>query len=273
MSRNNFNIEQVYQAGDERPCEDQLVAGRDIFGVFDGASSLDGALFDGRTGAWWASYLASQEFSKNDKPLFEMAVRANERLKSAMNVAGVCPQNRLSCWSTSAAAICLNDDQVQWSQIGDCHILAIDEDGRFELLNTYHNHDRETLMHLKDLIDQGVSDFHQALRPQIEAVRWGMNCDYGVINGDESAFDFFEHGSRPLSGIKHLLLVTDGLMPPSEDPAEDHDFQWIADLYLEGGLALVQQKVRELEQADPDCRRYPRFKPHDDIAGIALSFT
>jgi len=37
-----------------------------------------------------------------------------------------------------------------------------------------------------------------------------------------------------------------------------------------GGLQAVRNHVRRLQQEDPTCRKYPRFKQHDDIAAVAI---
>lgn len=271
MDKYICKIERAYLPGGLRPSEDQLVCAGDLFGVFDGASSLVSDLYDGWTGAWWASHLVSSEFAKNDAPLMNLGQRANERLRFAMTTEGVDSDDKLACWSTSAAVLKVRDDALEWLQIGDSQIMAITESGEYRLLTDYYNHDSLTLKQLKTLFEQDDSDPHKTLKPYVEQVRRQMNQNYGAMNGAADALDFFKGGSCPLKGISHLLLFTDGMLPPSEDPEEEHDFQWIADLYLQGGLALVQEKIRRKEQSDPECRLYPRFKMHDDIAAIALS--
>lgn len=264
-------IERAFQAGGYRPSEDQLICSGDLFGVFDGASSLVPKLYDGQTGAWWASYLVASEFAKNDASLVRLSQRANDKLRSAMLNERVEPENKLSCWSTSAAVLRVEEHFLDWVQIGDSQILAIDESGRYRLLTHYHNHDSQTLKQLKTLFSQNNPDPHKALRPYVEVVRQQMNLEYGVMNGDVRALSFLENGRCALNGIKHMLIFTDGLLPPSENPDEGHDFQWIVDLYLQGGLAFVQEQIRQKENSDPECRHYPRFKKHDDIAAIALT--
>ncbi len=264
-------VERAYQAGGARPCEDQLICAGDLFGVFDGSSSLVPDLYDGWTGAWWASHLVSSEFARNDAPLLDLSARANDRLRVAMVNDGVPYDDKLACWSTSAAVVKVQEDRLEWVQIGDSQIIAIDASGGYRLLSEYRNHDRLTLRRLKSLFEQDDPDPHGTLRPYIERVRLQMNRQYGAMNGDREALNFLKPGRCSLQGIRHVLLFTDGLLPPAENPDEDHDLQWLVDLYLEGGLALVQKCVRTKEQSDPDCRIYPRFKPHDDIAAIALS--
>jgi len=43
-------------------------------------------------------------------------------------------------------------------------------------------------------------------------------------------------------------------------------------LACERGLDGLRDHVRSQEAADPDMKRYPRFKKHDDIAAIAIHF-
>jgi hypothetical protein len=39
-----------------------------------------------------------------------------------------------------------------------------------------------------------------------------------------------------------------------------------------GGLKRGRDYIRELEESDPNCWKYPRHKKSDDIAAIAISF-
>ena len=265
-------IERVLEQGSSSLNEDNLAWSDNLFGVFDGASSLVPDLFDGKTGAWWASHLVSREFAKNDASLFELGSRANTRLQLVMTAAGVENADRLQCWSTSAAVCRLNGNSLEWLQSGDCQILALYADGFCQPLTPYHNHDQATLKHLKQLIEQNEPEPEKQLRPQIEKVRRQMNQSYGVFNGEEAALDFLQLGSHSLQGIRHLLIFTDGLFPPEEDPDGHPDFCWLAERYLQGGLETVKQEIRRMESEDPDCRRFPRFKKHDDIAAMAISF-
>jgi serine/threonine protein phosphatase PrpC len=265
-------IEQLFDQGSSPLNEDNLASAGNLFGVFDGASSLVPDLYQGKTGAWWAAHLVSSEFAKNDASLFELGSRANRKLQLEMTAAGVATSDPLQCWSTSAAVCRLQEDSVEWLQSGDCQILALCVDGECKLLTPYHNHDRSTLQQLRQLIEQNDPEPGRKLRPQIERVRRQMNQTYGVLNGESAALDFLQLGSHALEGICHLLIFTDGLFPPEEDPAGQPDFSWLAEHYRQGGLDQVKQEIRRLEGDDPDCRRYPRFKQHDDIAAMAISF-
>ncbi|MEA3363438.1 MAG: protein phosphatase 2C domain-containing protein [Thermodesulfobacteriota bacterium] len=265
-------IERVLDQGSGQINEDKLVCASNLFGVFDGASSLVPDLYHGKTGAWWASHLVSSMFSRNDASLFDLSKRANKVLHGTMTEMGVETEDKLHCWSTSVAAFQLSEDSVSWIQSGDSQVLAIYADGDFKLLTRYHNHDKQTLQQLKSLYQQGDPDPHSSLRPQVENIRRQMNQNYGVLNGEPVALDFLQMGSEPLKGISHLLVFTDGMFPPGEDPQGPPDFRWVTDHFLQGGLSQVKAEIRSLENRDPSCCRYPRFKKHDDMAAIAVSF-
>ena len=103
-------------------------------------------------------------------------------------------------------------------------------------------------------------------------VRLGMNRDYGVLNGEREAEDFFLTGLEPADDVRAVLLFTDGLDIPCEAPQKRKDFSELVDRHRELGLPGLRDHVRSLEAADPDIERYPRFKRHDDMAAIAIHF-
>ena len=273
MRGKTIKIERVFEQGSGLLNEDCLTCQDNLFGVFDGASSLVPNLFQGKTGAWWAYRMIRSEFAKNDASLFELGSRANKQLQLQMTAMQVESNDHLHCWSTSAAVCRLKDNHVEWLQSGDCQILAISQNDECRLLTDYHNHDQETLQLWQRLIANNEPEPRKKLRPQIEKVRGQMNRSYGTFNGNPAALDFCHLGSHPLSDIRHLLIFTDGLLPPSEHPDEKPDFCWLARHFHQGGLQQVMQEIRRLEKSDPHCHRFPRFKQHDDIAAIAVSLT
>ena len=99
-----------------------------------------------------------------------------------------------------------------------------------------------------------------------------MNICYGVLNGEPDAVHFLRYGRESLDDVQAVLLFTDGLFLPKEDPHQLDDWSQFVDLYQSGGLSAIHREVRALEQLDPGCRLYPRFKTHDDIAAIAITF-
>jgi serine/threonine protein phosphatase PrpC len=267
----NLHIDTLWHQGSGQFNEDRVLIEHNLFGVFDGASSLVKNLYDEKSGAWWAAQVAAQEFARNDDDLLNLARRSNQRLRIMMEQHGVDVEDKLQRWSTSAAVFRMTGNDLEWVQTGDCLIMAIDRDGQPHLLTPYHNHDAETLRQWQQEPGETHHDALQRLRPQIERVRQRMNEDYGVLCGDEQVDSFLQHGRVCHDAFSHVLAFSDGLFPPSK-AGENPDFDAIAERYLQEGLAGVGRWVRQQEKADPHCRQFPRFKPHDDMAAVAVSF-
>ena len=251
--------------------EDALLLQENLFGVFDGASSLKGELYRGKSGAWWAAHLARAAFAGNDDELAGLAERDNQAIAKGMVVSGVDLAERLQLWSTSAAAVRVQGETLDYVQIGDALILCIFEDGRFSLPAPFYSHDRAIFEQWELLVRHGFKNIRELLAPQIERVRLRMNRQFGVLNGENEMHGFLQTGKLSTSGLQHLLIFTDGLHLPA-DSVGGVDFAGMVECYLKRGLSGLHRAVRGIERTDPECRRFPRFKMHDDIAAVALSF-
>jgi len=266
-----YSCASILEQGSGAFNEDALLLRDNLYGVFDGASCLKGALYRGKSGAWWAAHLARAVFSANDDSLVALADRANRTIARGMALSAVDRGDRLALWSTSGAVVRITGKELEYLQIGDALILCIYENGSFRLPVHYRNHDRETLDQWTMFNRLGFNNVRELMTPQIEKVRLQMNRDYGVLNGEAAMKNFLFSGTIPLEGLTDLLIFTDGLhMPPTRDG--QLDLPGMVDCYLRDGLSGIHRAVREIERADPDCRRVPRFKKHDDIAAVALDF-
>lgn len=116
-----------------------------------------------------------------------------------------------------------------------------------------------------------IDEIRPLVRPMTITKRRQVNETYGTMNGDTRAKNFALYATIPIEDIKHILLLTDGMYIPKEDPAAEEDWQQYADIFLEGGLRGLFNTVRSLESSDPDVTRYPRYKLHDDASGVAIS--
>lgn len=98
------------------------------------------------------------------------------------------------------------------------------------------------------------------------------NITYGIVNGEEEFVRFIHKGEEILENVEHIVIFTDGLIIPKENPEDSDDFNTFVKLFLEGGLKSIRDYVRDLEKDDPECWKYPRYKQYDDIAAISISF-
>lgn len=266
----------LHEQGSGASNEDALLCQGTLHAVFDGASSLCKRTYDGQSGAWRAANTAREvmlRHARNEEalaPLGTMTLQANDAIRDAMQTYGVATENPLHLWSTSMAAVRLIGDRLEYAQIGDSLILCITKQGFF-LPAPYVNHDQATLCAWKDASDRGVPDVRAALHETICDVRREMNRTYGVLNGMPEAVRFLKTGTVDLAGVEQVVLFTDGLQVPSASPEQEHDFSPAVRALRRGGIHELHAMVRKMEKDDPHCRRYPRFKQHDDIAAIQIS--
>lgn len=252
--------------------EDVLLETDNLFGVFDGATSLNKKRFqDGLTGGLLAARIAAQSFQSGRQSLVQLAREANQNIRQAQLNTSINPEERYKLWSTSLAVIHLHGNRLEYCQTGDALILFILNDGSHRMVTPDIDIDRDTLQLWKEMQQSSAADIHEALAEQIQKVRMEMNISYGVLNGEPEALDFLRHGYEDLTDVNDILLFTDGLHLPRENPAKEHDWQSFVDIYRLGGLQALRNHIRLLQQQDPDCRKYPRFKLHDDIAAVAIS--
>lgn len=266
------DVHVVHEKGSGAANEDLFLSEEGLYGVFDGATSLSNKRYShGRTGGYMAAELAAETFRENGRDLYSSVVEANNRIRMAQEAAGGCNEQRHGLWSTSLAVVRVAEESLEYCSLGDASILLLTEDGGYRLLTPELDIDRETLSMWKAYQGQNAS-IYEVLSEQIRKVRNQMNIDYGVLNGEAEALNFIQSGSVSLAEVTDVLLFTDGLLIPREHPEMPHDWDSFIRLYQAGGLNEIRDYVRNLQSQDPANRRYPRFKTHDDIAAVAVSY-
>jgi serine/threonine protein phosphatase PrpC len=268
----------ILEKGTAKFNEDSLVIQDNIFGVFDGATSLTAQSFhQGKTGGMIASQTAGSVFSRNHYPLKRLAREANREIMDQMVRNGVNISRKENLWSTCAAVVRIKKQTLEWVQTGDAVIIVVYKDGSHKVLAAGVDHDYETLTLWKELVqkravnpEMGLSVIKQ-LSPQIKKVRLGMNLTYGVLNGENQAEEFLKQGMESLNNVMDILLFTDGLSIPKETPEKHKNYTPLVEAYLSLGLNGLKHEIRRKEEKDPLCLAFPRFKCHDDIAAIAIT--
>lgn len=267
-----LKIEHILEKGSGRINEDALVMEKNLFGVFDGATSVDRAFFNmKKTGGMIASNIACSVFSKNHYPLLDLARVANRAILNEMIAHKVDFSARERMWSTSAAVVRIRNHEIEWFQTGDSYIIVIYGDNSFKVFTEKDDHDYETLAMWKSMAKHCSVHIGEALSEQIKKVRLEMNSSYGVLNGEKEAEKFLMTGVESMDKVKRILLFTDGLHIPERIPEKKKNFDDLVTCYLSFGLMGLKNHVRGLEKIDPDCKTFPRFKCHDDIAAISIT--
>jgi serine/threonine protein phosphatase PrpC len=252
--------------------EDALLVAADRWGVFDGATSLVPFADErGRTGGALAAAIAREAFAAGGSaPLVELAREANLRIAEAMRAHGVDASLPAHRWGTTASVVRAEGDELAWLSIGDGSIVLVRDDGSHAALGREPDHDVETKKLRARLGPMSAGEARRRLEPSIAQIRARANVAYGVLNGDPRAEAFLQHGRVRPSGLRAVLLFTDGLLLPKADPEAGDDLGALVALYGRGGLDAMLAAVRALEAEDPEGWRYPRLKPRDDVTVIAV---
>ena len=268
-------VDCVWEQGSGAIGEDVLLIHDNIFGVFDGASSIDGRLFiDGTSGGLLAARQAAEVFKLNQGSLLDLAGKANQVIRNHMSVFSVDLQSKRNLWSTSMAVVRVEDGYFDWCQTGDCLILVIQRDGSIRMLVDDPQQDEETFAEWRKLNPASNENIVELLKHKIVQVREKVNVEYGSLNGEDSALNFIKHGRESLDQVADIVLYTDGLALPSpHNNSSDEDLEQFVSLYQRGGVRCILEHVRSLQRNDATCRLYPRFKIHDDAAAIAITFS
>lgn len=248
---------------------------RKLFAVFDGVSSLDGYEdSQGKTGGYIASHTGVEVFrSSHGEGLKALFIAANNEVERLHEEAGIDTSDPIHRFGTTAAVVQIHPNSVELLQCADSIVLVINNEGKARVPLGYHDQDLPAMLEWQRLIQSGIApaEVHARVRPMTIEKRREVNKTFGTLNGDPRAEKFALHAVIPIENIKHILLLTDGMYLPKEDPAAEEDWQRYADIFLESGLRGLFDTVRSLENSDPDLTRYPRYKLHDDASGIALS--
>lgn len=266
-----MKIEHIFNVGSSN--EDSYLIKDNLFAVFDGFNSLDRFKDEnGTTGGLIAATIAKNIFSRNQGSLKSLAIEANRKIQEKMLDSKIDTKNKNSLWGTIFAAVRIKNDSFEWTQLADSLILIIFKDKSYKLLTKDFDHGGKVLTIWKKFAVQKKENIRELMAEPLAKLRVKTNEAYGVLNGEEAAENFLKTGKEKLQNINHILLFTDGLMIPKEDPFEKDDWKLFVDLFLQGGLENIKNFVRDLQKDDPKCWRYPRYKQHDDITAISLTF-
>ncbi|OHB19760.1 MAG: hypothetical protein A2854_03865 [Parcubacteria group bacterium RIFCSPHIGHO2_01_FULL_56_18] len=271
-----MRIDRISDKGVGKVNEDAMVVGTTRFGVFDGVSSRSGYVDEhGQTGGYLAANIAKKIFETSTDSLIETALAANTKIEDTMKDMSIDITKKENRWGTTMAVVDINqsEGEFEWAQVADSLIIVIHKDGSLkQLIQDDYDHDRKIMVLWKGLADTQAENIRNKLDYDIRQLRQDVNVTFGVLNGEGSVSKFIRSGKESLDTVAHILLFTDGLIIPKEDPNAIDDFSMAVRLFQEGGLIHIRDYIREIENTDPNCWKYPRYKKSDDIAAIAISF-
>ncbi|MCM3628475.1 protein phosphatase 2C domain-containing protein [Paenibacillus glycanilyticus] len=254
-----------------------------VYGVLDGVSSLVPYLnSNNETGGFIASNLIKEYFQSITEigSLKDHLILVNDLLREQMELANIDLEKKEELWGSALAIVHIQDNGVEFIQTGDCMILAVydNEEVRPLTWQQVSHLEAPAFSKWQEGINKGLKsrkELHETVIDIIRKNRYQSNTDggYGVLNGEKNAVRFFEYGKINLTGIKHIILMTDGLfLPMNIVPEQSSYWSFVAHRMLDRGIKLYTEELIELEESDPECMEYIRFKKSDDKTAIVISF-
>lgn len=108
-------------------------------------------------------------------------------------------------------------------------------------------------------------------RPQLLAARQSRNRPggYGILEAAAAAKHHADYAD--LGSPRRILLCTDGFYRAVDHYGLCSESELLERATAPGGVQSVLTAVRDAEARDPECLAWPRFKPADDAAAVALA--
>jgi len=272
-----MKVTKLTSKGSGRVNEDCLFIKDNLFGVFDGLTSLNKYTdIKGNSGGQIASQLIKKIFEeKYSQDFLWILHKARIELNREMIKRKFDLSQKVNRLSTTIAVVRLISKHIEFVQVGDSPIVLINKDKSFRVIMSSKNTDKKSLILWKRLSIKETINWseNKEIMDQLIKVRQMANVTYGTFNGEVGVFNFILNGKISINNITDILLFTDGLFWPVENPSKEENIDDLVNLYLNFGLKKLKEKVRQQEADDPLCKRYPRFKKHDDIAAISIKIS
>lgn len=253
-----------------------------LYGVLDGVSSLVPYVNgNNETGGFIAANLVKTYFESltHSTNLRNHIITVNNLLRDKMMEQNINVEQKEELWGTALAIVRLQDDGVEYIQTGDCMILVVYEDGEVRpLTRTQVSHlEAKALAIWQAGIDNGLktqSELYETVADTLKRNRYSSNLEggYGVLNGEENVVRFLEYGKINSTCLTHIIVLSDGLfLPESLAPSQGSYWRYTAEIILEKGIVQYTNDLIALEESDPECIRYARFKKSDDKTALLMS--
>jgi len=275
-------VEAISLAGDrQKQNDDAFGVTRRRAWVIDGATDLHDEPLTGSASdaAWLAQWVSGHLYTHTRDALLEAlrSVSAAARLEF-LEKAGGMPQERWKWPVASIAYLEQSTEGVRGLDLGDCRVVALDAHGAAQSVGAAQDKAESNAARAAQQATAGQDEKPLYLRDAALArlregraqlnqpgARWTFSLDPACV----------AH-ARPwtltLERPAHLLMMTDGFAALT-DRYGAYDEAGLVRAALDKGLHELGRELRNIETADADGARHPRFKPSDDATALLLRLT
>jgi hypothetical protein len=274
-------VDSISHAG-QRVNEDRGTALARAAWVLDGATGLGPQrLFPGPSDPAWLAETADHLLRRLTPAIDDgstLLQRLVAELREEFAAAALAPLHGTDIEppAASLAAVLLAGSELEVVMLGDCKILLRGPDGHVEAFDQspVAPFDARVVDALRAAQAAGETELRR-IAPRLTALirenrgRKNRPGGYGVLSDDPAGLAFLAATRRPLAGITHALLATDGFYR-LVDTFRTATAEQLFAAARARGLAPLYAELRRLEDADPECLAHPRLKPRDDATALLV---
>jgi hypothetical protein len=266
--------------------EDLVWTGENAAIVLDGATGLgDRQVSDAESDAqWYVNALcgALRDRIGRDEELSAVAANAVERVADEYAaLSGTATGERHEVPSGAGAVCRWDDESFEYLVLGDCSVVVSADDGIDPVIGEGPREldDRvvEEMVSIRERADERVSyeELRARVRPLLVDHRKRMNepDGYWTFGFDPRAVDHAKTGRLPRDDLEFVLSFTDGFEPVYDLYDVFAGWEALVSYVRSNGVERAVRVLRAFEEADPECERYPRLKPSDDVGVATVDFT
>ncbi|UDF02863.1 protein phosphatase 2C domain-containing protein [Asticcacaulis sp. AND118] len=257
--------------------EDALGASGDAVWLLDGATSLGPSRLEGISDAAWFAHTVSHNLEAKTGSIRDRLSAAIGEARTVYEASGPLPEEPWAMPSAGAAMVRRDGDELELGVLGDVKVWLIAANGAVTALSGGEVLEALDAAALEQLValraEQGPIGLKAArlqLDPLLRENRAKMNTEggYWVLSLDDACLDGMEVTRVPAAQARYVLMATDGFYDLWG--AYGVPFTEVFEGLISGRGEALTQALRDIERADPEGLRYPRFKPHDDASWVLI---
>ncbi|MEJ1967288.1 MAG: hypothetical protein WDN03_01425 [Rhizomicrobium sp.] len=265
---------------------DPLKPNDDAFGhidgaavVLDGATSLGDPLMPGDSDAAWIAHFGARRLmahlTDGDAPLDALRHALADARKSFEGLRRRPPQEKWQTPTASMILVAAAPGGFEALLFGDCVALVQRPGATVEVVGEAFEKRLDESRRVAALAKQmGLAPASGADSPEylpaLRAARNRVNSGrHWAFSPDEAAADHVarQHVAAPAGTA--VLLASDGFLALASDYGR-YTAPTLVDKALARGLGILGDELREIEDADPQGHKHPRFKKSDDATAVLL---
>jgi hypothetical protein len=261
-----------------KPNDDAFCHADTLAAVFDGATSLGEPLLPVDSDAAWIARKGAEGLiaHQNLIPRDALAQTAKDAEAAFIAQRSRPPRENYELPLSSMMMVGIANKTLEFYWFGDCTALVKPPDGDLVVIgDALEKKGGEAAMASRLAEKHNLAPAAGVNLPQFQdALRKGRNTvntapDRWAFTPDARCVEFASSKAIAAEAGTTILLCSDGYLALVSDYGQ-YEARALFDASLSRGLRPMFEELRAVENADPDGRKYPRFKTSDDATAVIV---